>query len=33
MERKIRVGSHDPFYESNYSFGIVSVHRNVDSHH
>ena len=29
----IRVGSHDPFFGSNYSSGFVSAHRNFDSRH
>ena len=26
------VGSHDPFFRSNYFSGIVSTHRNLDWH-
>ena len=29
----VRVGSHDPFFGSNYYSGIVSAHRYVDSSH
>ena len=28
----VRVGSHYPFLQSNYFSGIVSTHRNLDSH-
>ena len=29
----LRVGSHDPFFGSNYLSGSVSGHRNVDLRH
>ena len=29
----LKVGSHDPFFGSNYFSGIVSAHRNVDLLH
>ena len=32
LKNGVRVGSHDPFCRSNYFFGIVSIHRNLDSH-
>ena len=32
LKSGVRVGSHDPFYRSNYFSGIVSTHRNLDSH-
>ena len=31
--RTLKVGSHHPFFRSNYFSGFVLVHRNVDSHH
>ena len=31
IKDNVRIGSHDPFFLSNYSSGIVSAHTNVDS--
>ena len=32
LKSGVKVGSHDPFFRSNYFSGIVSTHRNLDSH-
>ena len=32
-QNSLNVGSHDPFFGSDHSSGIVSAHRNADSHH
>ena len=32
LKSGVRVGSHDPFFLSNYFSSIVSTHRNLDSH-
>ena len=32
LKSGVRVGLHDPFFRSNYFSGILSTHRNLDSH-
>ena len=32
LKSGVRVSSHDPFFRFNYFSGIVSTHRNLDSH-
>ena len=32
LESGVRVSSHNTFFRSNYFSGIVSTHRNLDSH-